>query len=139
MQVPARPYFISIGLLSIALASSSHAARWVELSPADTTRPLSRAAHSVVLDAPGRRLIAWGPRLPADQVWALPLDGPAIWGRLRVEGEIRMAESRAKLQPIAEQRLQMRVPSEDQVVYLTRGAAAPAGAATRTTTGHEAP
>src|SRR3954469_8533294 len=43
--------------------------------------------------------------------------------RLRVESEIRMASSRAKLQPIAEQRLQMHVPTEDQVVYLTRGAA----------------
>jgi len=43
--------------------------------------------------------------------------------RLRLESEIRKAASRATLQPIAEQRLQMHVPSEDQVVYLTRGAA----------------
>ena len=42
--------------------------------------------------------------------------------RLRLDGEIRMASSRAKLQPIAEQRLQMHVPTEDQVVYLTRTA-----------------
>jgi cell division protein FtsL len=41
--------------------------------------------------------------------------------RLRLETEIRKASSRAALQPIAEQRLQMHVPSEDQVVYLTRG------------------
>jgi len=42
--------------------------------------------------------------------------------RRRLESEIRIASSRAKLQPIAERRLQMHVPSEDQVVYLTRGA-----------------
>ena len=42
--------------------------------------------------------------------------------RRRLESEIRIASSRARLQPIAEQRLQMHVPSEDQVVYLTRGA-----------------
>ena len=42
--------------------------------------------------------------------------------RLRLEREIRLASSRARLQPIAEQRLQMRVPTEDQVVYLTRKA-----------------
>lgn len=41
--------------------------------------------------------------------------------RLRLDGDIRMAASRARLQPIAEQRLHMRVPSEGQVVYLTRG------------------
>jgi cell division protein FtsL len=44
--------------------------------------------------------------------------------RLRLEADIRKAASRATLQPIAEQRLQMHVPSEDQVVYLTRGSAA---------------
>ena len=43
--------------------------------------------------------------------------------RLRLEADIRKAGSRATLQPIAEQRLQMHVPTEDQVVYLTRGAA----------------
>ncbi|MDB4881690.1 MAG: cell division protein FtsL family protein [Gemmatimonadetes bacterium] len=43
--------------------------------------------------------------------------------RLRLEGEIRAAGSRARLQPIAEQRLQMHLPTEAQVVYLTRGAA----------------
>ena len=45
--------------------------------------------------------------------------------RLRLETEIRLASSRARLQPIAEQRLQMHVPTEDQVIYLTRGAEAP--------------
>jgi len=40
--------------------------------------------------------------------------------RLRLESEIRVAGSRARLQPIAERRLQMHVPTEDQVVYLTR-------------------
>ena len=41
--------------------------------------------------------------------------------RRRLESEIRIASSRARLQPIAEQRLQMHVPPEAQVVYLTRG------------------
>jgi cell division protein FtsL len=45
--------------------------------------------------------------------------------RRRLESEIRIASSRAHLQPIAEQRLQMHVPTEDQVVYLTRGARGP--------------
>jgi cell division protein FtsL len=40
--------------------------------------------------------------------------------RRRLESEIRIASSRARLQPIAEQRLQMHVPGENQVVYLTR-------------------
>jgi cell division protein FtsL len=43
--------------------------------------------------------------------------------RLRLEGEIRSASSRARLQPVAEQRLQMHLPAEAQVVYLTRRAA----------------
>ena len=42
--------------------------------------------------------------------------------RRRLESEIIVASSRARLQPIAESRLRMRVPSEDQVLYLTRGA-----------------
>lgn len=46
--------------------------------------------------------------------------------RLRLEGEVRAAGSRARLQPIAEQRLQMRVPSDSQVIILHR-------------TGHESP
>ena len=41
--------------------------------------------------------------------------------RSRLESEIRIASSRARLLPIAEQRLQMHVPTEAQVVYLTRG------------------
>ena len=40
--------------------------------------------------------------------------------RRRLESEIRIASSRARLQPIAEQRLQMHVPTEAQVIYLTR-------------------
>jgi len=60
--------------------------------------------------------------------------------RLRVESEIRMAASRATLQPIAEQRLQMHVPSEDQVVYLTRGAAVTTSATSNGgASAHEAP
>src|SRR4029079_1056398 len=41
-------------------------------------------------------------------------------GRRRLEPEIRIVSSRGHLQPIAEQRLQMHVPTENQVVYLTR-------------------
>lgn len=41
--------------------------------------------------------------------------------RLRLEGEVRAAGSRARLQPIAEQRLQMHVPSDSQVIILRRG------------------
>jgi cell division protein FtsL len=40
--------------------------------------------------------------------------------RLRLEGEIRAAAGRATLQPIAEQRLQMRVPADSQVIILPR-------------------
>lgn len=40
--------------------------------------------------------------------------------RLKLEGEIRTASSRAKLAPLAEQRLGMRVPSASQVILLTR-------------------
>lgn len=40
--------------------------------------------------------------------------------RLRIEGEVRAAASRATLQPIAEQRLQMRVPADSQVIILPR-------------------
>lgn len=42
--------------------------------------------------------------------------------RARLEADIRIASSRARLQPIAEQRLGMHVPAEDQVIYLTRDA-----------------
>jgi cell division protein FtsL len=41
--------------------------------------------------------------------------------RSRLESENRIASSSARLQPIAEQRLRMHVPTEAQVVYLTRG------------------
>jgi cell division protein FtsL len=40
--------------------------------------------------------------------------------RLRLEAEIRAAASRATLQPIAEHRLQMRVPADSQVIILPR-------------------
>jgi cell division protein FtsL len=43
--------------------------------------------------------------------------------RLRLEGEIRAAASRSRLQPIAEQRLNMHVPSDSQVVIITRSPA----------------
>ena len=40
--------------------------------------------------------------------------------RLRLEGEVRAASSRATLQPIAEQRLRMRIPADSQVIILPR-------------------
>jgi cell division protein FtsL len=40
--------------------------------------------------------------------------------RVKLEGAIREASSRAKLQPIAEQRLNMRIPRPDQQVFLNR-------------------
>jgi cell division protein FtsL len=43
--------------------------------------------------------------------------------RLRLEGEVRAAASRSTLQPIAEQRLQMHVPSDSQVIIITRSPA----------------
>lgn len=50
--------------------------------------------------------------------------------RLRLEGAIRDASSRARLVPLAEQRLNMHVPSPNQVIMLPRtrsggGAAVP--------------
>lgn len=42
--------------------------------------------------------------------------------RVRLEGEIRDASSRARLVPIAEARLGMHLPAEDQVVILPRQA-----------------
>ena len=41
--------------------------------------------------------------------------------RVKLEGEIREASSRARLAPIAEQRLNMHVPSPDQVIMLAPG------------------
>ncbi len=46
--------------------------------------------------------------------------GALVADRLRLEGEVRAAASRASLQPIAEQRLQMRVPADSQVIILPR-------------------
>ena len=40
--------------------------------------------------------------------------------RVKLDGEIREASSRARLAPIAEQRLNMHVPSDSQVVILPR-------------------
>jgi cell division protein FtsL len=40
--------------------------------------------------------------------------------RVKLDGEIRDASSRARLAPIAEQRLNMHVPSPDQVIMLAR-------------------
>lgn len=45
--------------------------------------------------------------------------------RLRLEGEVRAAASRSTLQPIAEERLQMHVPSDSQVIIISRPSAAP--------------
>jgi cell division protein FtsL len=40
--------------------------------------------------------------------------------RVKLDGDIRDASSRARLAPIAEQRLNMHVPSPDQVIMLPR-------------------
>ena len=47
--------------------------------------------------------------------------------RVKLEGEIRDASSRARLAPIAEQRLNMHVPSPDQVIMLAPGRQSPRG------------
>jgi len=47
--------------------------------------------------------------------------------RVKLEGDIRDASSRARLAPIAEQRLNMHVPSPDQVIMLAPGRPAPRG------------
>lgn len=46
--------------------------------------------------------------------------GALVAERLRLEGEVHAAASRATLQPLAEQRLQMRVPADSQVIILPR-------------------
>jgi len=76
----------ALAMLSLCIASSAGAARWVPLSPADTTRPISRATHCAVLDEPGRRIVVWGERIPTGEIWTLPLDGPAVWSRIATEG-----------------------------------------------------
>ena len=43
--------------------------------------------------------------------------------RIRLEQAIRDASSRARLQPIAEQRLNMHIPKPDQQIFLPRPAA----------------
>lgn len=53
--------------------------------------------------------------------------------RVKLESEIREASSRARLAPIAEQRLNMHVPSPDQVIMLSR----PAPPARRSTSDSE--
>ena len=55
--------------------------------------------------------------------------------RARLELEIRDLSSRARLAPIAEQRLGMRIPSDSQVIDIRRGPAASqaTGTATRVT------
>ena len=47
--------------------------------------------------------------------------------RVKLDGEIREASSRARLAPIAEQRLNMHVPSPDQVIMLAPGRPTPRG------------
>ena len=54
--------------------------------------------------------------------------------RVKLEGEIRDASSRARLAPIAEQRLNMHVPSPDQVIMLAPGRPKPQGARRDSTT-----
>jgi len=48
--------------------------------------------------------------------------------RVKLDGEIRDASSRARLAPIAEQRLNMHVPSPDQVIMLSPPSSPPPAA-----------
>jgi cell division protein FtsL len=49
--------------------------------------------------------------------------------RVKLDGEIRDASSRARLAPIAEQQLNMHVPSPDQVIMLPPPSSPPPAAA----------
>ena len=53
--------------------------------------------------------------------------------KARLEAEIRDLSSRAKLAPIAEQRLNMHVPNDSQVIILPRPSASPAASPSRST------
>jgi cell division protein FtsL len=53
--------------------------------------------------------------------------------RARLELEIRDLTSRARLAPVAEQRLGMRIPSDSQVIDIRRRALPPAARGTRST------
>lgn len=53
--------------------------------------------------------------------------------RARLELEIRDLSSRARLAPVAEQRLGMRIPSDSQVIDIRRRALPPAASGTRST------
>lgn len=56
--------------------------------------------------------------------------------RAKLDGDIRDASSRARLARIAEERLQMRIPNDSQVIYLDRtGRKARAGDAGGTANG----
>ena len=45
--------------------------------------------------------------------------------KVQLEGAIRDASSRSRLEPIVRQRLQMQVPADSQVIYLQRPPSAP--------------
>jgi cell division protein FtsL len=49
--------------------------------------------------------------------------------RIRLEGAIRDVSSRARLQPLAEQRLNMRIPKPEQQIFLPRPSAGEAARA----------
>jgi galactose oxidase-like protein len=66
-----------------ALAQQAH---WQLLDPGDLTHPTARSAHVVALDAPGRRVVAWGDAIPVGEVWTMALDGPAVWTRVPTQG-----------------------------------------------------
>jgi cell division protein FtsL len=51
--------------------------------------------------------------------------------RVRLEGAIRDASSRSRLQPIAEQRLNMHIAKPEQQVFIPRGASLPTPDTTR--------
>ena len=70
-------------LATPALAQQAH---WQLLDPGDLTHPTARTAHMVVVDAPGRRLVAWGDAIPVGEIWTMALDGPAVWTRVPTQG-----------------------------------------------------
>lgn len=89
---------VALGLLAFVLVAA--AVIWRR------TYGLARARELAVLDVRRRQLEA---------------------ERAALQSAVRMAASRARIGPTAEQRLGMRVPSDTQVVILTRPAPRPGG------------
>src|SRR5262245_58057522 len=75
---------LALALLAVpALAQQAH---WQLLDPGDLTHPTARQAHMMVLDAAGRRVVAWGDAIPVGEIWTMTLDGAAVWTRVPTQG-----------------------------------------------------